>query len=112
MPYRYESKTIGRAALSLGIIGAGCVMAMTYLAGTHAPIPDALASIGGGAVGALATLLTTYAPSPIPGGRRAIDATVASVIVDPESPTATPPEPTVVSGPTGVVGGGGDATGN
>lgn len=76
MAYRYESPTIARAAVALGLIGTLCVAAMTFLAWQGTQIPDALASIGGGAVGALATLLTTFTPSPVPGGRRAADATV------------------------------------
>jgi hypothetical protein len=74
MAFRYESPTIARAALALGIIGFGCICAMTGLAWNGRTVPDALASIGGGAVGALATLLTTFTPSPLPGGRRTLDA--------------------------------------
>lgn len=80
MAFRYESPTIARAAVALGVIGGACVAAMTFLAWNGSPIPDALASIGGGAVGALATLLTTFTPSPVPGGRRAQD---AAVVTDP-----------------------------
>lgn len=78
MAFRYESPTIARAAVALGVIGAACVAAMTFLAWNGSPIPDALASIGGGAVGALATLLTTFTPSPVPGGRRGWDAAIGS----------------------------------
>lgn len=74
MAYRYESATIIRVATILGIIGAGCVFSIAFLAWEKVPVPDAIASIGGGSVGALATLLATYLPSPVPGGRRAIDA--------------------------------------
>ncbi len=73
MAYRYESPTISRAVIALGLIGLVCVTAMTWLSWNGSPVPDALASIGGGAVGALATLLTTFTPSPIPGGRRTED---------------------------------------
>ena len=70
---RYESPTIARAVIALGLIGLICVIAMSWLAWKQAAVPDALASIGGGAVGALATLLTTFTPSPVPGGRRSED---------------------------------------
>lgn len=87
MAYRYESPTIARAAVALGLIGTLCVAAMTFLAWHGTQIPDALASIGGGSVGALATLLTTFTPSPIPGGRRAADATVTTDSGDPAAST-------------------------
>lgn len=86
MPYRYESPTIARAAIALGVIGTLCVVAMTFLAWEGTQLPDALASIGGGAVGALATLLTTFTPSPLPGGRRVADAAAAPM--DPPADTA------------------------
>lgn len=78
MAYRYESATIIRVATILGTIGAGCVFSIAFLAWEKVPVPDAIASIGGGAVGALATLLATYLPSPVPGGRRAIDAALST----------------------------------
>jgi len=89
MPYRYESPTIARAAVSLGVIGFTCVGAMTLLAWQKVPTPDALASIGGGAVGALATLLTTFTPSPIPGGRRMADAVTAPASTPETTPAQT-----------------------
>jgi hypothetical protein len=87
MPFRYESPTIRQAATALGVIGFACVGSMTVLAYQTRPIPDALASIGGGAVGALATLLTTFTPSPLPGGRRAADATT---VMDPAAAAVEP----------------------
>lgn len=86
MSYRYESPTIARAAIALGLIGTLCVAAMTLLAWEGTAIPDALASIGGGAVGALATLLTTFTPSPLPGGRRTADAVVTTSTEAPAAP--------------------------
>ena len=89
MAYRYESPTIARAAIALGIIGTLCVTAMTFLAYQGTQIPDALASIGGGSVGALATLLTTFTPSPVPGGRRVDDAVLTTTTVTHTEPGST-----------------------
>lgn len=112
MPYRYESPTIARAATALGVIGGGCVAAMTVLAWQRVPAPDALASIGGGAVGALATLLTTFTPSPLPGGRRTADALATFSEAAEHPSTVIPTGSTLTAGPTGVVGEGGNAAGN
>lgn len=106
MAYRYESATIIRVATILGTIGAGCVFSIAFLAWERVPVPDAIASIGGGAVGALATLLATYLPSPVPGGRRAIDAALSTTKPG-EVPSIDSPASDTLSGGTTVSGKGG-----
>lgn len=75
MAYRYESATIGRVVIGLVVLGLTSVAFIGWLAWNRVPVPDSLTAIGVGSMTALATLLTTFTPSPIPGGRRAADAT-------------------------------------
>ncbi len=72
-----ESPTIRLAVVSLGTVAVLCVASIVFLAWHGSDVPDALAGIGGGAAGALATLLTTFTPSPVPGGRRMMDAVIS-----------------------------------
>lgn len=98
--YRYESATISRVVAALGAVALMCVVLIGFLAWDKAPVPDALASIGGGAVGALATLLVTFTPSPLPGGRRAVDAPVVPAEQLPVVPPVPPAQgPTVPATP-------------
>lgn len=97
--YKYESATIIKVVVALGVVAVLCVALIGFLAWDKVPVPDALASIGGGAVGALATLLVTFTPSPLPGGRRAADAATAAPGEPPLPVPPLPVPPTVPSPP-------------
>lgn len=84
MAYRYESQTIARVVLGLVSLGLCSVGLIGWLAWNKVPIPESLTAVAVGSMTALATLLTTFTPSPVPGGRRAIDAAAA-----PMPPAAT-----------------------